>query len=154
MFILFFTNYKSYFMSTKRIIGIYLMLCLFFFVSIPISLYLFRYLPRPLINLSYIACAGGLGGSIYCIRGMYKAIAEDTFDTKWVWWYLYRPFISAIMGVITYFLIVGGLLSLSANGKTDLNKGIMLYSGLGFLAGFYFSKIMEKLDGVSDKMFK
>lgn len=140
-------------MKVKDKIGLYLLVALLSYVAICIFVYLKKPVNTNFHILTYLACSGGIGGTIYCIRGLYQNIADDSFHPKWVWWYIFRPLMSSCVGVITYFLIVGGLLSISSGKNIDLQKGTMLYTGIAFLSGYSFTKFTEKLDNISSTIF-
>lgn len=60
--------------------------------------------------LLYIGSAGGIGGLFYSITGFHVHTAKGNFNEKFIWWYVLRPFLSIILGLIVYFLLLGGLL--------------------------------------------
>lgn len=104
-------------------------------------------------TLIFVGASGGIGGTLYSIRGFYKNLGGNTFEVRWNWWYIFRPIISVVLGVFTYFLIVGGLMSISNTTDVTLSKGIMFYCGVSFLAGFSFTRFAERLDNISDILF-
>ena len=86
-----------------NLIGIYLFLILMLFIlggTINYFVYFSNNLIRTLI---FICCSGGIGGTIYTIRGYYQNIGEEKFNLKWTPWYLFRPIISSVIGVFVYF---------------------------------------------------
>lgn len=141
-------------MNPIHFIGIYLLLALLLLVGLPIWVYACDPFEPRLINiLIYISCSGGIGGTIYCIRGFYKNLGGDSFEAKWTWWYVFRPIISAIIGLFAYFMIVGGLMSISNSPDVNYSKSVMFYCAVSFLAGFSFTKFMEKIDLISGTLF-
>ncbi|MFW6129474.1 MAG: hypothetical protein ACOC6P_04435 [Candidatus Aminicenantaceae bacterium] len=122
-------------------------------VLVPIVVY-FTHIKDPLIrSLIYIGCLGGIGGTIYCIRGFYQNLGQGNFNFAWTWWYLFRPFISVIVGIFVYFLIVGGLLSIGSANEINYEKGVMLYCAIAFLAGFSFTQFADKLEELASTLF-
>src|SRR3989344_1609763 len=94
-----------------NLLGIYLLFLMIAFVFIGVRTYLIRPNDELMFSLIILACSGGLGGTIYSIRGFYQNLGDGTFNFEnWIWWYIFRPVVSSIMGVFVYFLIVGGLL--------------------------------------------
>lgn len=88
------------------------------------------------------------------MRGFYKNLAKGDFNyNHWVWWYLFRPIIGAVMAVFVYFLILGGLLTLGSISNVDYSKGIIVYCGIGFLCGFCFAPIAAKVKDVALTLF-
>ena len=140
--------------STKiNLIGIYLLSFLFVLITITILTYFSRIESVLIKSLIYISSSGGLGGIIYCIRGFYQSLASKQFDFGWTWWYIFRPFISIVIGVFVYFLIVGGLLSLGSISAVDYSRSVMFYCAISFLAGFSFTQFANKLEELASTVF-
>jgi len=141
-------------MKPINIIGIYLLLSICVLVALPIWVYMDNPFTKPFVNiLVYIACSGGIGGTMYCIRGFYKNLGSNNFKMNWTWWYVFRPIISAIIGVFAYFMIVGGLMSISNSPEVNYSKSVMFYCAVSFLAGFSFTRFVEKIEMVSGTLF-
>lgn len=137
-----------------NILGIYLIVTLLIFISIGSLTYIYKLENKLIFSLIIIACSGGIGGTIYAIRGFYQNLGDGIFDfNKWIWWYIFRPGMSAIIGVFVYFLIVGGLLSIGNVSDINYSKGLMFYSALAFLAGFSFTQFANKLDEIASAIF-
>ena len=136
--------------------GIYLLLVLCSLMIIPIFVY-FSYIIKisdSLIkSLIYIGCSGGIGGTLYSIRGFYKNLGGNTFEMKWFWWYIFRPPISIVAGIFVYFLIIGGLLSVGTVSDINYSKSVMFYCAIAFLAGYAFSRFAEKLEDIIEILF-
>lgn len=140
--------------STKiNLIGIYLLSFLFVLIMITILTYFSRIESVLIKSLIYIGSSGGIGGIVYCIRGFYQSIASKQFDFGWTWWYIFRPFISIVIGVFVYFFIVGGLLSLGSISMVDYSRSVMLYCAISFLAGFSFTQFANKLEELASTLF-
>lgn len=136
--------------SVKIFIGIYLLISLVVLCVIPVLVFLMKVEDSILRTLVYVGTSGGIGGVVYSIRAFYQNLADNSFDGKWVWWYVFRPMISVVAGVFLYFLIVGGLMSISASNEVSFSKGIMFYCALAFLSGFSFTRFADKLNELSD----
>lgn len=140
--------------STKiNLIGIYLLSFLFVLIAITIITYFSRIESVLMESLIYIGSSGGIGGIIYCIRGFYQSVVSKQFDFGWTWWYIFRPFISIVMGVFAYFFIVGGLLSLGSITAVDYSRSVMFYCAISFLAGFSFTQFADKLEELASTTF-
>ncbi|MEZ5082474.1 MAG: hypothetical protein R2750_03345 [Bacteroidales bacterium] len=140
-------------MKNYNWLGIYLLFVLVILCAFPVIVF-FLHINNELIrSLCYIGASGGIGGTIYSIRGFYRNLGGGTFKPNWVWWYIFRPLMSIVVGVFAYFLIVGGLLSISNNSEVIFSKGIMFYCALAFLAGFSFTRFADRLDTISDTIF-
>jgi len=136
-----------------NVVGVYLFMWLLVLVAIPIIVFNSNINSSLLKSLVYVASAGGLGGVVYLVRSFYKHIFEGDFRTDVVWWYIFRPFLSVIIGVVSYLLLVGGLLSLGSVSNVNYEKAIMFYSGIAFLAGFSFTQFSNKLEELADTLF-
>jgi len=140
--------------STKiNLIGIYLLSFLFVLIAITIIVYFSRIESVLIKSLIYIGSSGGIGGIIYCIRGFYQSVASKQFDFSWTWWYIFRPFISIVIGIFVYFFIVGGLLSLGSITAVDYSRSVMFYCAISFLAGFSFTQFADKLEELASTTF-
>ena len=104
-------------------------------------------------SLIYIGSAGGLGGTVYCIRGFYQNAGTGSFSFNWVPWYIFRPFISIVTGIIIYFLLIGGLLTIGSVSKTNTSSSIMFYCSISYLAGFSFTQFYDKIDELTSTLF-
>lgn len=141
-----------------NLIGVYLLIFLLILIIIPIVVYRSSISDSLYRALYYLGSAGGLGGLVYCIRGYYKALVnqdKEPFDLHFTWWYILRPFISIVVGVFVYFLIVGGLLSVSniSSSQLDLTKSVPFYCSLSFIGGYCFSQFADKLDQLGGTVF-
>jgi hypothetical protein len=111
-----------------------------------------RILQTPLISdLSLIGqCffVGGLGGVIYCLRGIYlNACVRNDWDAKWSPWYYIRPIVSHLCGVISYVFLRAGLILLEAeksSGSSDLG-----FLALAFIAGLNVDKFLSKIEEIA-----
>jgi hypothetical protein len=137
----------------KKLVGAYLLIALFALVAIAASVYFMKLTSVLLKTIIYVGVAGGIGGVFYCIRGFIFHTSQDDFDPSWKWWYIYNPVTGFVIGVLTYFLIVGGLLTLGSFPQADYSKGILLYCSISFLAGFAFKKFNSKLDELASTIF-
>jgi hypothetical protein len=90
---------------------------------------------------------GGLGGCIYCLRGVYlNACVRKCWDADWLPWYFIRPVVSLVLGGISYLFIKSGLLLLGASQESDASPlGIW---AMAFLAGLNVDKFLVKIESV------
>lgn len=106
-------------------------------------------------HLVYIGSAGGLGGIVYCMRGFYEHKLEGNFDPNYLSWYLFRPFISTITGVIVFFIFSAHLINADATDFPDATPGDIMFScSVAFLAGFGFTQFYGKIDDLANTLFK
>ncbi|GEK09016.1 hypothetical protein [Pseudoalteromonas peptidolytica] len=65
--------------------------------------------------LSQSMLASGVGGSIYCLRGVYlNACVFNRWTPQWMPWYFIRPFVSLFCGAVAFIFLKAGLLVMEA----------------------------------------
>lgn len=131
-------------------IGFYLILILVIDVSLLIAGTV-RVLPEWWQQLGIItncAAVGGIGGSIYCLRGIYlNACVRKSWDDDWKPWYYIRPLVSHACGAVSYLFLKAGLLVLEAGRESDAsNLGIL---ALAFIAGLNVDKFLTKIEDIA-----
>ncbi len=92
--------------------------------------------------------AGGFGGSIYCLRGVYLNVCVyKQWDPSWRPWYYLRPIISLCCGLVSFIFLKAGLLALNA----DLKQGSNFWGfyALAFIAGLNVDRFVEKIEGLA-----
>ena len=143
-----------------NLIGIYLIVFLLALIVIPILLFISNYnsggyISKTIAFLVYIGCAGGLGGITYCMKSYSynRARKDKDFDLVWTSWYIFRPFLSVVMGVFVYFFIEAGLMGAGADKGGDILKGIKFYLSVAFLAGFFMNEFISKLQEIAKVLF-
>lgn len=91
---------------------------------------------------------GGLGGSVYCLRGVYlNASVKGVWSAQWEPWYYIRPVVSLICGGISYLFLKAGLILLEASstpGSSDLG-----FIALAFIAGLNVDKFINKIEEIA-----
>jgi hypothetical protein len=92
--------------------------------------------------------AGGVGGCVYCLRGVYiNACVRKQWDKTWLPWYFIRPFVSLICGVVSCLFLKAGLLVLEASKEpTSSNLGFV---ALAFIAGLNVDKFISKIEEIA-----
>ena len=140
-------------MKSQALIGIYLLIALIVLCVLPVVVFFVKIENDLVRTMCYVGASGGIGGTLYSIRGFYQNLGGGTFKMNWIWWYIFRPLISVVVGVFIYFLIVGGLMSISTDANVTFSKGVMFYCALAFLAGFSFTRFAGKLDTLSETVF-
>lgn len=95
---------------------------------------------------------GGLGGCMYCLRGVYLNYSvRRRWGTEWIPWYLLRPLVSAGSGAISYLFLKAGLLVLESGTNPDATE-IGFYA-LAFIAGLNVDKFISKLEDVAQAVW-
>ena len=95
------------------------------------------------------AIISGIGGMIYCFRGIYTnyCVMGKEWDCTWAVWYYLRPMVSLLMGPIAYIF-------LNAAGKIlDMEKipGSSPYGFLvvAFIAGYNVDGFLQRVEQVA-----
>ena len=82
---------------------------------------------------------GGLGGCVYCLRGVYlNACVHKRWDPYWQPWYYIRPFVSLVCGAVSCLFLKAGLLVLDSTQKQDASE--LGFYALAFVAGLNVDK--------------
>jgi hypothetical protein len=91
---------------------------------------------------------GGIGGSIYCLRGVYlNASVRKAWDDTWQPWYYIRPIVSHLCGAVSFLFLKAGLLLLDA--KQSDESSALGFLALAVIAGLNVDKFMNKLEEVA-----
>lgn len=91
---------------------------------------------------------GGIGGVVYCLRGVYlNACVRNSWDNKWQPWYYIRPFVSHICGAISFLFLKAGLLVLEAQPKSQSTE--LGFMALAFIAGLNVDKFVAKIEDIA-----
>lgn len=104
--------------------------------------------------LSALVCAlfGGVGGCVYCLRGIYiNACAKNTWSKSWLPWYAIRPFVSLVMGGISYLFAKSGLLLLGAD--INQNASELGLWAIAFIAGLNVDKFIVRIEAVGQSVW-
>ncbi len=106
-----------------------------------------------MINL-LLECSliGGLGGCIYCLRGVYVNFsAKDQWLPRWEVWYYIRPLVSAGSGAISFLFLKAGLLVLESG--VDLEASKFGFYAFAFIAGFNVDNFLKKIESISEAIW-
>jgi hypothetical protein len=97
--------------------------------------------------------AGGIGGSVSAILAYLRHAAEaGDFEREYLPWYFARPLLGLLLGLITFFLVKGGLLmTLPRTEGADFNNYGL--AAIGSLVGLFSKNAVEKLREVFDVVF-
>ena len=101
-----------------------------------------------------LACAatGGLGGCMYCLRGVYLNYSvRRSWGNEWIPWYLLRPIVSAGSGGISYVFLKAGLLILESGTRQDATE--VGFYALAFIAGLNVDKFISKLEDIAQAVW-
>jgi hypothetical protein len=106
----------------------------------------------PLAVVVNCAALGGIGGCVYCLRGVYlNACVHKRWDETWYPWYFIRPLVSVACGGISFIFLQAGLLVLGsskASGSTDVG-----FYALAFIAGLNVDKFVARIEGIAQAVW-
>ena len=101
-----------------------------------------------------LKCAfiGGLGGCIYCFRGVYVNFSvKNRWRSRWEVWYYIRPFVSAICGGVSFLFLQAGLLVLESGVESEASR--LGFYAFAFIAGFNVDNFLKKLESISEAIW-
>lgn len=102
--------------------------------------------------------AGVIGGCLYNFRGLSKHSASGDYHGNYDLSYFLRPLAGGISGLIVFFLLLGGAMTLNI-GVHEGNQawasllGRMPYIAFSLLAGYGSHEFMLKLKDLADSLF-
>ncbi|PKL67680.1 MAG: hypothetical protein CVV28_05275 [Methanobacteriales archaeon HGW-Methanobacteriales-1] len=131
--------------------NLYLLAILLVFVWIVIDNYFSVNRPEIIQTIIYIACAGGIGGTLSAMTAI--SGHQKDFNPYLIIWYIYRPIGGIVLGVIVYFLLICNLFVLQLTPNAVNPSSVLAYSGIAFLAGFATKEVTVKLRELSKTLF-
>lgn len=98
------------------------------------------------------AAIGGIGGCVYCLRGVYlNACVRKQWDDDWRPWYYIRPLVSIVCGGVSYLFLRAGLLILESGTRPDSSE--LGFYALSFIAGLNVDKFISKVEDVAQAVW-
>jgi hypothetical protein len=98
-----------------------------------------------------VLCGGALGGLVHALRSFAAFTGNRQLAAEWLYWYLTRPFTGAIVALVLYLMIRGGLVTGPIQGETSIS--VVGFTGAAALAGLFSDQAMEKLKEVFGTLF-
>jgi hypothetical protein len=101
-----------------------------------------------------VTCAAGVGSSIATILGFLEHASEkEDFNPAYTPWYVGRPVMGLLLGLIFFFVIRGGMLGVLPNLE---NAPLNAYglAAIGAMVGLFTKHAVEKLQEVFDVLFQ
>lgn len=92
--------------------------------------------------------SGTLGSFLHAGQSLASYIGNKQFENSWFWWYVLRPPMGAVLGVLFYFVIQAGLTS---TPQTVSPYRVVALAGL---AGWFSKQATDKLAEIFDSVFK
>ena len=111
--------------------------------------------PPEIRVLVLVLCGGALGGLLHAIRSFTDYAGNRQLVSSWTLWYLSRPVSGALLGLLFYLLLRGGLLPNSMAGGANGTGAISVvgFTGAAGLIGLFSDQAMSKLKEVFDVLF-
>lgn len=102
--------------------------------------------------------AGVMGGCLYNFRGLSKHSASGDYHGNYDLSYFLRPLAGGISGLMVFFLLLGGAMTLNIGAQEGSLAwatllGRMPYIAFSLLAGYGSHEFMLKLKDLADSLF-
>lgn len=98
------------------------------------------------------AATGGLGGCLYCLRGIYLNYSvRKQWSSDWYPWYVIRPVVSAASGAVACLFLKAGLLILESGTRADASD--LGFYAVAFIAGLNVDKFMKKIEDIAQSVW-
>ena len=105
-------------------------------------------------NAAATMFGAGIGSSLATILAYLEhASDKGDFDPAYVPWYIGRPLMGMLLGLIFYFLIGQGLLAVATNKSTPESLSEAGLTGIGALVGLFSKEAIEKLRELFNTLF-
>ena len=103
---------------------------------------------RGLLTIALLA--GVLGSGMHSMQSFAAYVGDRKLGASWIWWYILRAPIGAILGLFVYVALRGGFLTIGSG--TNINPyGVFAAAGL---AGWFSKRATDKLAEVFDVLFR
>lgn len=107
-----------------------------------------------LTNAAATMVGAGIGSSLATILAFLEHASEKKdFAVAYVPWYIARPLMGMMLGLIFYFLLREGLLAVITNNSTPANLSVTGMTGVGALVGLFSKEAIEKLRELFSMVF-
>ena len=98
-----------------------------------------------------VAVAGALGGLLHSVRSFYWYVGNRNLKWSWVPQYVLLPWVGAILGLVLYFVLRGGLL---AGEATVGDTNPFGFAAFASMAGLFSEQAVEKLRHLFEGLLK
>lgn len=109
-------------------------------------------LPDEIRLLIIVILCGALGSLIHALKSFINFTGSQKFKAAWVWWYLLRAPMGALLALVFYFALRGGLLLLT-NGNTAADFEVFGIASVATLVGLFTEQATAKLKELFDTLF-
>jgi len=95
-------------------------------------------------------CWGLLGACLNAALAVAKHCADRDFDEAWAWWYLAKPPMGALLGVVVYVLSKGFGAFLGTEASITSAAGV---AAVAFVGGFATERVVLKIEELAKTIF-
>lgn len=112
-----------------------------------------------LIGAVIASIMGGLGSIIFCFKSIFDGVEKDSDNRAVYLALLFRPIYGALLALIFYFLVRGGLIAFSGGSMNipakypDIDLMRASTAGVSGLVGMFSEQAMTKLKEFFDSLF-
>lgn len=91
-----------------------------------------------------ILLLGAAGAQIHALQSFSDFVGNGTFASRWVFWYMKRPLIGALLALAVYAVIGGGVIGLDA-ALGEAGGNLWGLAGICLLSGMFSRLVTDKL---------
>jgi hypothetical protein len=99
-----------------------------------------------------VLLGGAIGSMVHALKSFIAYTGNRRFIASWLWWYVLRAPLGAMLALIFYLAIRGGLLALGAQSKVA-GLGVFAVAAIATLVGLFTEQATNKLKEVFDALF-
>ncbi|GGL83691.1 hypothetical protein GCM10010129_29220 [Streptomyces fumigatiscleroticus] len=96
-----------------------------------------------------VLTAGGLGALIHTLRSLYEYVGNRRLKRSWVLMYTLEPFVGAVLALVVYLVLRGGLTTTMASSAEINPYGV---AAVAALVGMFSRQTVQKLLAVFDTL--
>lgn len=91
-----------------------------------------------------ILLLGALGAQVHAVQSFADFVGNGSFSSSWAFWYIKRPLIGALVALISYSAVVGGVMGLDSVYKTS-GGNLWGLTAICLLSGLYSRMVTDKM---------
>ncbi len=97
--------------------------------------------------------AGLLGSFMHASQSLGAYVGNRQFHTSWVLWYILRPPVGGVLGLLFYFILRAGLIPAATSQTSEAVSpyGVVAF---GALAGWFSKRATDKLAEIFETLFR
>ena len=99
--------------------------------------------------LLLVIVAGAIGSMVFGLYAEFLHIARADFESRWILWYLARPFIGAFFALVFYLVLRAGLVG-AQTPTADVNA--FGFAAISALVGMFSEEALAKLKSIAENL--